>query len=94
MSRPERREQSPQSIEALLNYLVYTGEKPASYGGINSSAADVKRKGKYQEYSMTIRDGRAIADQLSLDREGFVFVEHETKVLDFYDKNEVRSVYY
>ena len=68
MSRPERREQSSQAIEALLNYLVDTGEKPASYGGINSAAADEKRKGKYQEYPTTIHDGRAIANQLSLDR--------------------------
>ena len=94
MSRPERREESPQSVQALLNYLIYTGEKPASYGGISSSAAVEKRKGKYQEYPMTIVDGRAIADRLSLEREGFVFVNHETQMRDFYDEDEIRSIYY
>jgi hypothetical protein len=94
MSRPERREQSAQAIQALLNYLVDTGEKPASYGGISSAAADEKRKGKYQEYPTTIHDGRVIADQLSLDREGFIFVQHETKVRDFYNEDEIRSLYY
>ena len=94
MSRPQRREQSAQAIEALLNYLVDTGEKPASYGGISSAAADEKRKGKYQEYPTTIHDGRVIADQLSLDREGFIFVQHESKVRDFYNEHEIRSLYY
>jgi hypothetical protein len=94
MSRPEIREPSAQAVEALLNYLVDTGEKPASYGGISASAADEKRKGKYQEYPTTIHDGRVIADQLSLDREGFVFVQRETKVRDFYNEDEIRSVYY
>jgi hypothetical protein len=94
MSRPEKLQQSPQSIEALLNYLVYTGEKPASYGGISSSAAIGKRKGTYKEYPATIYDGRTIADQLSLEREGFVFVTHETMMRDFYNEQEIRSVYY
>ena len=94
MSRPERQQQSPQPVEALLNYLVHTGEKPASYGGISASAATEKRKGTYKEYPVTIHDGRAIADQLSLERQGFIFVEHQTEVRDFYNEDEVRSVYY
>jgi hypothetical protein len=94
MSRPERQQQSPQPVEALLNYLVYTGEKPASYGGINASAAMEKRKGTYQQYPMTIANGRDIAEKLSLERQGFIFVQHQTKMHDFYDQDEVRSVYY
>jgi hypothetical protein len=94
MSRPERLQQSPQSIEALLNYLVYTGEKPASYGGISSSAAIEKRKGTYKEYRATIYNGRTIADQLSLEHEGFIFITHETMMRDFYNEQEIRSVYY
>ena len=94
MSRPEPRQESAPAIEALLNYLIDTGEKPASYGGVSAGEADQQRKGKYQEYRMPVYDGRAIVDQLSLEREGFIFVEHETKVKDFYDEAEVRSVYY
>ncbi len=33
-------------------------------------------------------------EDFSLEREGFVFVNHETKVKDFYDEDELRSVYY
>jgi hypothetical protein len=94
MSRPERAEESLPIFEAFLNYSVDTGEKPASYGGISSAEADKKRTGKYQEHKMAIHDGRAVADKLSLEREGFILVRHETKVKDFYDEIEVRSVYY
>ncbi len=82
------------SIEALLNYLIDTGEKPASFGGVSSEAAAEKRKGKYQEYRTTIYNGRPLIGQLTLDREGFLLVTHETKIQDFYDDQEVRSVYY
>ena len=94
MSRAERFEESRPVFEALIKYSVDTGEKPASYGGINTFEADEKRTGKYQEYQVPIYDGRAIADRLSLEREGFIFVPHHTKVKDFYDENEVRSIYY
>ena len=94
MSRPQPIEESSPAIEALLNYLIDTGDKPASYGGVSSTEADQKRKGKYQEYRMSVYDGRAIVDRLSLEREGFIFVKHETKVKDFFDEAEVRSVYY
>jgi hypothetical protein len=94
MSRSERVEEAIPAIEAFVNYSVDTGEKPASYGGISSAEADEKRTGKYQEYKMPIRDGRAVADKLSLEREGFILVRHETKVQDFYDEIEVRSIYY
>jgi hypothetical protein len=94
MSRPERREESLPSVVARLNYLVDTGEKPASFGGISSAAAGEKRKGKYQEHLMTISNGRPLRDRLSLEQEGFIFINHESKMLEFYDENEIRSVYY
>lgn len=94
MSLPETRQESLPAIHAMLHYLIDTGEKPESYGGVRFSEAERKRKGKYREYRMPVYDGRAIADQLSLDREGFLFVSHQTQVRDFYDEAEVRAVYY
>jgi hypothetical protein len=94
MSRAENFEASLPSVEALLNYLVDTGEKPESYGGVSQSVADEMRKGKYEEHKMTVTNGRPLIGQFSLDREGFIFVNHETKVKNFYDDAEVRSVYY
>jgi hypothetical protein len=43
---------------------------------------------------MAVRNGRLIVDQLSLDEQGFVFVDHKTKVTDFFDPVELESVYY
>jgi hypothetical protein len=43
---------------------------------------------------MEVRNGRLIADQLSLDEQGFVLVEHKTKVTDFFDPAQLKSVYY
>jgi hypothetical protein len=94
MSRAEPVNETHPTIQALINYSVDIGVKPASYGGINTFEADKKRTGKYQEYQVPIYDGRAIANDLSLEREGFIFVQHPTKVKDFYDEAELRTVYY
>jgi len=94
MSRAERFEETAPAFEALLNYLADSTESPESYGGVSQSEADQKRKGQYTEHMMPIYNGRAIVNQLSLEREGFVLVRHETKVKNFYDEAEVRSVYY
>ena len=37
---------------------------------------------------------RLLADELSLDEQGFVFVEHKTKVADFFDPAQLELVYY
>ena len=94
MSRAERVEESAPAFEALLNYLADTTETPKSYGGVKQSEADQQRKGKYAEFMMPIYNGRAIANRLSLEHEGFILVQHDTQVKNFYDEDEVRSVYY
>ena len=43
---------------------------------------------------MAIRNGREVLSELSLDTNGFVLIKHETVVKDFYDPEEVKSVYY
>jgi hypothetical protein len=35
-----------------------------------------------------------VADRLSLDQQGFVLVEHKTKVTDFFDPAQLEAVYY
>lgn len=94
MSRAEILESPLPFIEAGINYLVDTGETPESYGGVSQAVADHKRKGTYEEHEMTLYNGRPLIGQFSLEREGFIFVKHETRVKNFYDENEVRSIYY
>ena len=48
----------------------------------------------HRPHPVPIRDGRAIVERLSLDREGFELRPHHTAVSNFYDAAEVRAIYY
>ena len=50
--------------------------------------------GEYDPHVVTLRNGRLHLREFAVDRNGFVFVDHPTKVRDFYDEDEVRRVYY
>ena len=93
MARPEEAAQ-PECIQGVVNYLNKDTEAPASYGGMSQKEADRKRRGKYESHTVTIHNARLLAAELSLEREGFVFVRHDTQMKDFYDQEELRSVYY
>ena len=80
-------------IEAPMNYSVDTGEKPVSYT-YEPPAGVAPRSGKIVKQRIVILNGRPIADQLTLDGQGFMLTHHETAVRDFYDSDEVRAVYY
>lgn len=81
------------SVQSSLNYLVPAPGKPARYTyepppGIPLDTAS------YRPHLTRIRDARPIAAQLSLDREGFALVGHRSAVRNFYEEDEVRTVYY
>jgi hypothetical protein len=84
---------APDTIEATLNYIVGDGTKvftiTAGPGG-----QDVRSGGTPDPRRMTIHNGRPQANDFVLDRDGFRFVRHDTKVADFYDENEIRRTYY
>ena len=44
--------------------------------------------------TIKLLNGRALGEPLSLEKNGLVFVEHKTKVTDFFDENQVKSIYY
>src|SRR5271163_928561 len=80
-------------VEGLLNYLEYAGERPVVY--LYEPPAGVPaRSGRSVMHAMPVYDGRQVADRLTLDSQGFAFVRNETKVVNFYDPEEVRRVYY
>jgi len=88
--------QSPQdasTIEATLNYIVDDGTQVftvvASPGG-----HDTRSGGTPDPRRVNIHNGRPKAKNFVLDRNGFRFVQHDTKVVDFYDEGEIRRVYY
>ena len=50
--------------------------------------------GRSRRYTVRIRDGRPLIGGLSLDKEGFELIRSPTAMVNFYDEQEVRAVYY
>ncbi len=82
-----------ETIEAPLTYLVPTGEPLFAYNYEPPPGMPL-RSGRYEPQRVTVRNGRAIAGELSLDREGFVLLRSPSAVADFYDPDEVKRVYF
>ena len=82
-----------QELTVNIPYTVDTGEKLVNetFGPNNIRR---RRTGTHELKPMEVRNGRLVANQLSLDEQGFVFVEHKTRVKDFFDRTELESVYY
>src|SRR5262252_1737230 len=80
------------AIEATVNYILNNGEKlfteTAGPGG-----TDVRTGGTVDPHRVTIHNARLDGER-QLDRDGFRFVRHDTKVTDFFDEDEIRRVYY
>ena len=80
------------AIEATVNYILNNGEKlfteTAGPGG-----TDVRTGGTVDPHRVTIHNARLDGER-QLDRDGFRFVRHDTKVADFFDEDEIRRVYY
>lgn len=84
---------SNSSTEARLTYTVDTGVKPVT-GTTGPDGTLRHRSGEFQEHTVTIQDARGMHGSLSLDREGFVFVDHDTAVSNFYDEQQLKEIYY
>jgi len=82
-----------ESIEATLNYIMDDGTKIFTQTA-EPGSMDVRTGGTPDPRRVVIRNGRFSADQFALDRDGFRFVRHDTKVRDFFDEDEIRTVYY
>jgi len=83
----------PATIEATLNYIADDGSQiftivatPGGRDGRSGGTPDPRR--------VTIHNGRPQAKDFVLERHGFRFVRHDTKVADFYDEDTIRRVYY
>jgi hypothetical protein len=80
-------------VNARLNYLASATPKPVNYA-YDPPVGVPRSSGKYVGQTVAIQNGREVLSKLSLDSNGFVLTEHETAVKDFYDPDEVESVYY
>jgi hypothetical protein len=84
---------APDQIEATLNYIVDDGSKVftivAGPGG-----QDVRSGGTPDPRRVTLHNGRLHEKDFALERHGFRFLRHDSKVKEFYDEDEIRRVYY
>jgi hypothetical protein len=80
-------------VTAELNYLAPTPGKPRTYA-FDPPPGEPKSTALPEPHNVPIFDARLVANNLSLDREGFALVRHPNVVKDFYDDKEVRNVYY
>jgi hypothetical protein len=94
MAQPARQPTEPPFVEATLNYMLNNGEKIFTQTMNEAGVADIRAGGTPDPHQVTIRNGRPHAGQFSLDREGFRFVGHDTKVTNFFGEEDVRQVYY
>lgn len=82
-----------ESVTVEIPYTIDTGEKLVNetFGPKNIRR---RRTGDDDKKPMTVRNGRLLADTFSLDVQGFIFVEHKTTVADFFDAEQLKTVYY
>ena len=81
------------SVEANLNYLIPIAEKPFRYTYEPPPGMPVDNA-SYAPHRTRIHDARPVAARVSLDQEGFALIDHRSSVVNFYDEDEVRNVYY
>jgi hypothetical protein len=78
---------------AELHYLVRTAERPTYYVMEPPSGAP-EWNGIDDPHTVLIQDARGHEPEFTLDRNGFTLIEAPTAVRNFYDPDEIRSVYY
>jgi hypothetical protein len=84
---------NPKTLTSTLHYLKRGAEKPAYYR--TDPPAGVPRwNGTDDPREVTIEDARGREGEFSLDRNGFALLKAPTAVADFYDREQVKGVYY
>lgn len=83
----------PPSVEAALLYVASKDERPVNYT-FEPPPGVPWRTGKYVDVTLPIRDARPLADQLSIDVQGFAFLTAPTAFRDFQDAAAIKSVYH
>ncbi|HVA12687.1 MAG TPA: CmcJ/NvfI family oxidoreductase [Stellaceae bacterium] len=84
---------APAVIEAALNYLLDTGAQPFTYTG-GPGSTDIRSGGTPDPHTVAIHNGRLVAEGFALERSGFRFLGHETRMRDFFDEAEIAKIYY
>jgi hypothetical protein len=82
----------PRHIQAVPGELNYLAPESTVLRRFTAPGMSVNT-GIYRSYVMPVRNGRAVSDRFTLDRNGFEIIEHRTRVVRFTDRDEVDRVY-
>jgi|GEM_PF-185286 len=82
-----RGDQCP-TLESTVNYLGDMDEYPVFY-----SENYQNNNLNLEEHRIIVRDARGIRAQLELERDGFILVDHASRMRDFRDTEEVQRIY-
>ncbi len=81
------------TVESVMNYLDFTGERPA-YWLYETEPGYTPPPPGTDKHSVPIHDLRTRMDEVSLDENGFAFVREPLPDLDFLDAAAVAAGYY
>ena len=81
------------AIDATIVFTARDSERPVDET-FNSNTIASHREGSTEEHRVTIHDGRPLRDRFQLEEHGFQFIDHKTAMTDFYDSDELKSIYY
>ena len=84
---------APDTIETSVNYYKDTGETPYTWSG-GTGSTEVRSSNSVEAHRVTMHNGRRRPGGFVLDRDGFHFRRHDTKMTDFFDADEIKRVYY
>src|SRR5262245_9369908 len=82
-------EQNARTVDTTIRYVL-----PGSFVNRRFVAPGVEHNtGRYETYSVKVRDGRAIKDHFTLGVQGFVLARRPSSITDFFDRDQVDRVY-
>jgi hypothetical protein len=93
MAQALRAQTALDAVEATVVYHLDDGQTPYTYTG-GPGSTERRSWGKMDPRAVTIHNGRGIAEDFALDREGFRFLRHDPKIADFDSEEQIRTVYY
>jgi hypothetical protein len=93
MNRSAMSDSGTSTVSSEITFSIDNGEKPVNET-FESGQIIRRRTGATERHTVPICDARPLAGEFSLDRNGFVLVDHPTAVRDFFDPEELARVYY
>ena len=82
------------TLDATLSYFADTKAMPVTVVAPPGESDKRLGGGASEPHRVTLRNGRPHIDEFDIEKHGFRFVRHDTRVADFYDEDEIRRVYY